>query len=109
MSTLTHFLTLLNTQPHTISFQQTMAIIKQYYHYTPTAFTNGRLTNAAGANEGSCQLLAFAQAQTLACFGDYYRVDVLQNPQNTDHANIRNFMQTGWAAVHFDGEALHRR
>lgn len=115
MSTLTHFLTLLNTQPHTINFQQTIDIIQQHYCYSPTLFTNGSITNPAGTNEGSCKVFAFAQqhqltpAQTLACFGDYYRIDVLQNPQNTDHANIRNFMQTGWAAVHFDSEVLSRR
>jgi len=44
--------------------------------------------------------------QTLACFGDYYRVDVLQNPEGVDHQNIRNFMTYGWDGVAFKGEAL---
>jgi hypothetical protein len=35
----------------------------------------------------------------LACFGTYYRDDVLANPEGSDHGNIRNFMKTGWAGV----------
>ena len=33
--------------------------------------------------------------------------DVLNNPDGSDHANIRNFMEGGWRAVSFpDGLAL---
>jgi hypothetical protein len=35
----------------------------------------------------------------LACFGAYYRNDVLGNPEGSDHGNIRNFMESGWAGV----------
>jgi len=42
----------------------------------------------------------------LALFGDYYRSDVLKNPEGSDHQNIRNFMHKGWAGVTFKGEAL---
>jgi len=40
--------------------------------------------------------------QTLALFGRYYREDVLGNPNGNDHANIRNFMQTGAQGVRFE-------
>ena len=65
-----------------------------------------------GENSGSCKLFAFArlqglsEAQTLACFGSYYRDDVLGDPGGSNHQNIRNFMQTGWKGVQFEGEAL---
>ena len=36
-----------------------------------------------------------------AVFGDYYRLDVLENPDGTDHANIRAFMKGGWPCVNF--------
>jgi hypothetical protein len=102
----------LNNPTNTITFQQTMAIIADHYIYTPTAFTNGAIYNAAGTNEGSCKLLSFAklqqftEEQTLACFGEYYWKDVLQNLGGADHGNIRNFMQSGWQGVIFEGQAL---
>ncbi|WP_188863865.1 HopJ type III effector protein, partial [Aliivibrio fischeri] len=46
---------------------------------------------------------------TLACFGQYYRHDVLENPQGDDHQNIRNFMVTGWAGVQFKTQALQAK
>jgi len=73
------------------------------------------LANEAGQNSGSCKIFAFAQRhglsqqQALACFGTYYRDDVLQNPNGTDHQNIRNFMDTGWPGIAFDGEPLHAK
>ncbi len=63
----------------------------------------------------SCRIFAFAKIhnlsaeQTLALFGDYYRKDVLGNPDGTDHQNIRNFMRDGWAGIQFDGEALQAK
>lgn len=95
-----------------VSFSETIAIISENYDYTPTAFKNGSTENAAGQNEGSCKIFAFAKlnqltaAQTLLLFGDYYRVDVLQHPTATDHQNIRQFMQHGWAGIVFENEAL---
>ncbi|HEY7773748.1 MAG TPA: HopJ type III effector protein [Marinagarivorans sp.] len=109
---ISQFLAQLQSQPNSISFQQTMAVIEQHYDYCPTTFRNADLVNRAGSNEGSCKLFAFArlqgltEAQTLACFGDYYRQDVLTNPAGTDHANIRNFMLTGWQGIDFDAPAL---
>lgn len=101
-----------------VDFQDTMAVIAEHYHYLPTEFSNGlppSLLNEAGRNEGSCKIFAFAklhalsQQQTLALFGDYYRNDVLQNPQGTDHQNIRNFMRDGWEGIVFRGEALQAK
>ncbi len=84
-------------KPETIEFEEVMEVIDAYYDFTPTAFINGSLKNKAGENSGSCKLFRFAQLhalsrqQTLACFGNYYRDDVLQNPDASNHQNIRNF------------------
>ncbi len=107
---------LLRCTPEKIEFDQVMQVIEENYNYTPTRFTNGdgsdQLTNEAGRNEGSCKIFSFAQLnnlnekQTLACFGNYYREDVLAHPENTDHANIRNFIKYGWRGIQFDDNAL---
>ncbi len=106
------FLNTLRNTPESIEFTDTMTVIESNYEFTPTRFTNGNTVNEADQNQGSCKLFSFAkaqkldQAQTLACFGQYYRVDVLQNPDGQDHQNIRNFMESGWQGVHFDAVAL---
>lgn len=99
-------------QQGSLSFAETIAFIEAHYHYQPVRFVNGDVVSEAGKNEGSCKIFAFGQlnqlpeAELLQCFGDYYRVDVLQNPAGTDHANIRQFMQTGWSGISFDQEPL---
>jgi len=99
-------------QEKSIEFAQVMAVIEENYHYQPTLFTNGELINEAGNNEGSCKIFYFAQLnalnqqQTLACFGHYYREDVLANPMGNDHSNIRNFIKTGWQGIEFKSVAL---
>lgn len=109
---ITEFSNKIEQQATQISFKDTMAVIEENYLYTPTAFTNGDTKNAAGTNEGSCKIFAFAQLQnfdketTLQCFGDYYRKDVLENPDGSDHANIRNFMLNGWEGILFESAAL---
>ena len=109
------FLQRLREHPEQIEFADTIAAIDSHYDYTPTAFRNGELDNAAGQNGGSCKIFAFGQlnalseAETLACFGRYYRDDVLKHPEASDHQNIRNFMRTGWAGIAFSGEALKAR
>jgi hypothetical protein len=106
---------LLRLRAGTTDFEDSIAIVNALYDYNPTAFTNGGLSNAAGQNEGSCRLFAFAQLQglsdadTLALFGRFYRVDVLQNPEGGDHGNIRNFMRQGWAGIRFAGPVLTPR
>jgi hypothetical protein len=97
----------LERSPKTIAFSQTMEIIDAYYDFTPAAFTNGALANDEGKNSGSCKLFAFAKDQnltkesTLACFGDYYFKDVLEDPNGTGHQNIRNFIKTGFNGLEF--------
>ena len=109
------FLYKLRTQPQSILFTDTMETIEANYNFTPVRFTNGTVVNEAGTNSGSCKLFSFAKLhqlskeETLACFGDYYRVDVLQHPDATNHANIRNFMITGWEGISFDAEALQTK
>ena len=109
---LEQFLTTLDKKPETIEFEDTMAVIKDNYHFTPSAFSNGTLENSAEQNQGSCKLLAFAQlnqldqATTLSCFGRYYRQDVLNHPNGNDHMNIRNFLASGWQGVAFEAAPL---
>lgn len=94
-----------------LSFSDVLAYIDAHYHYAPTRFCNGGVENAAGSNEGSCRVLAFARLQQLAevdallLFAEHYR-KVLASPEGTDHGNIRAFMQHGWAGVAFDAEPL---
>ncbi len=109
---LSDFLNTLKSTPDAISFQDTVTAIEAAYDFTETAFKNGDVDNAAGQNSGSCKIFAFAQlnglsqTQTLNCFGDYYRKDVLENPTGTDHGNIRNFMASGWGGITFKSTPL---
>lgn len=95
-----------------VSFQEVIAYIDENYTFTPTKFTNGEVVNEENQNNGSCKIFSFAKKQglsveqTLHLFGDYYRVDVLQHPENEDHQNIRNFIKFGWEGISFEGEAL---
>lgn len=99
-------------KPESVQFDEVIAHIDAHYQFTPTQFTNGGITNEAGQNNGSCKIFAFGKlenltkAQTLHCFGNYYRADVLENPEGTDHANIRNFIQNGWEGINFKSHAL---
>lgn len=101
--------------PETITFPEVIAHIDTHYDFTPTRFTNGTAVNEVGQNNGSCKIFSFAklhgltQDQTLALFGDYYRLDVLGNPSGTDHQNIRNFILLGWEGILFEGEALKEK
>ena len=110
--TLTQLLSQLSESADEITFEQVMQVINDNYSYTPTAFKNGDVDNASGTNEGSCKIFTFAklnnlnEAQTLACFGRFYRQDVLENPAGDDHGNIRNFIKTGWQGIEFDKVAL---
>jgi HopJ type III effector protein len=106
------FLQQLRTKPDSIAFTDTISLIDATYDFTPIAFKNGELQNDAGQNNGSCKLFAFAKLQnltpqeTLACFGAYYRDDVLKHPEATDHQNIRNFIKFGWNGIKYAGNAL---
>lgn len=102
----------IKTRPESVNFSDVMQVIADNYNYTPCDFSNGGVVNKAGQNEGSCKVFAFAQRhqlnelETLTCFGDYYRQDVLGNPAGEDHANIRSFMKSGWAGVSFSDIVL---
>ncbi|WP_423188161.1 HopJ type III effector protein [Alishewanella sp. d11] len=101
----------LSTEPESISFAQSIALIDQYYDFTPVAFQNGEQHNAAGENNGSCKIFAFgllhqlSAPQTLQLFGEHYR-HVIESPSGTDHQNIRNFLFTGWDGISFTAPAL---
>ncbi|MCD9521868.1 type III effector [Photobacterium carnosum] len=105
--------------PNNIKFNDIITIINNCYHYQPTRFTNGiahnTIINLAGTNEGSCKIFAFSQLhqlskmETLACFGTFYRNDVLQHPQNNDHQNIHQFIKSGLIGIHFDHFPLTRK
>jgi len=99
-----------------IQFSELMQLIDENYTYQPAAFSNGVgsicVNNVAGENQGSCKLFAFAKLnnlskeQTLLCFGEYYREDVLKHPEGDDHSNIRTFMKYGWDGIRFESDAL---
>lgn len=106
----------IKASPDSIEFAQVMETISEHYHYTATGFKNGpEVVNAAGTNEGSCKIFAFAKLnqlsvnETLACFGQYYREDVLQHPDADDHGNIRSFIQHGWDGIVFEHQALEAK
>lgn len=109
---LSDFLSKLDHNPKEVSFSDTMACIESNYDFTETSFKNGDIINDAGQNSGSCKLFAFAKLneldkeKTLHCFGDYYRKDVLENPSDTNHSNIRNFMVHAWEGIAFKGTPL---
>lgn len=102
----------LKNNPKQIHFSDVIEFIDEHFEFTPTAFKNGNTLNEENQNNGSCKILSFAklnelsQEETLALFGDFYRNDVLGNPDGTDHQNIRNFMKFGWDGIQFLGEAL---
>jgi len=119
MNQLDALLKQIKSSPDTVEFQDVIGAIDNSYNYTPTQFSNGAdsdcVTSQAGENEGSCKIFAFgllhnlSETETLNCFGQYYRDDVLKHPENTDHANIRNFMKYGWKKITFDGAALKEK
>jgi hypothetical protein len=109
----------INQQLHTIEFTDVIGVIDACYDYQPTLFTNGDLinniVNQPGENKGSCKIFAFAMLhhlsveQTLHCFGKYYRQDVLKHPESGSHANIRQFMRTGWQGINYQDNALQKK
>lgn len=106
------FILKLDQHPEHIEFSDTMDVIDENYDFIPAKFTNNGIVNEENQNNGSCKIFAFgllhslSKQQTLACFGHYYRNDVLAHPENDDHQNIRNFIQSGWDGIHFSSAAL---
>jgi hypothetical protein len=105
------FKTKIKTNPTAITFAETMQVIDDNYNFTPTSFKNGNFKNKVGENSGSCKLFSFAilqkltRAETLLCFGEYYRT-VLNDKKGTAHHNIRLFMKTGFEGLSFENEVL---
>lgn len=117
--TLNELLDAIQTQPENVQFNDVIDTINNEYTYSPSKFTNGLgddiVTNDSETNEGSCKILAFAvlnelsTEQTLSCFGRYYREDVLQHPDGSDHANIRVLMKHTLDDVFFYDTVLVKR
>ena len=109
---LSTFLTALKANQHT--FSEVIALIEADYTHHPTAFKNGDAYNEATQNQGSAKVFAFAKlhnlsaADTLYLFAEHYQA-VLATPTETNHQNIRQFMQHGWAGIAFEGEALVKK
>ena len=105
----------LKSNRETIQFNNVISFIDNHYDFTPTLFKNGNIINEADQNNGSCKVFSFAKLndlskeETLFLFGDFYRNDVLRNPEGTDHQNIRNFIKFGWDGISFEGEALRKK
>ena len=105
----------LKSNRETIQFNDVISFIDNHYDFTPTLFKNGNIINEADQNNGSCKVFSFAklndlsEEETLFLFGDFYRNDVLRNPEGIDHQNIRNFIKFGWDGISFEGEALRKK
>ncbi len=90
-----------------IAFKEVLAFIEDHYIFSPTAFSNGDLSNAADQNQGSCkvfalgEILKFDKETTLSLFCEHYQA-VKNTPEGEDHQNIRNFMKTGFEKIAFD-------
>jgi hypothetical protein len=97
-----------------LTFKEVIEFIETYYQHQPTAFKNGEAYNEATQNQGSAKVFAFArlnnldEGDTLYLFAEHYQ-SVLNTPAGTDHQNIRQFMQHGWAGIAFEGEALQAK
>mmetsp|Transcript_31178 Transcript_31178/g.70882 ORF Transcript_31178/g.70882 Transcript_31178/m.70882 type:complete len:420 (+) Transcript_31178:88-1347(+) len=92
--------------PNEIAFEEVLKCIESAYTYRAVPFANGTVSSAAGENAGSAKvfsvgrLLGLGPEETLLLFGQHYR-DVKDSPSGTSHANIRAFMQSGWAGIKF--------
>lgn len=104
----------LKNSPETINFNDVIVFIDENYNFKPVRFINGSIVNEANQNNGSCKIFSFAkinnlsEKETLALFGDFYRNDVLLNPEGEDHQNIRNFIKYGWNGILFTEDALEK-
>ena len=100
--------------PETINFNDVIVFIDENYNFKPVRFVNGCIVNEANQNNSSCKIFSFAkmnnlsEKDTLALFGDFYRTDVLQNPEGEDNQNIRNFIKYGWNGNRFTEDALDK-
>ncbi|MFC3678595.1 HopJ type III effector protein [Bacterioplanoides pacificum] len=99
------FLQQLHNDDHV--FASTLEFIETWFDFTPSAFNNGEVVNAADQNQGSCKVFALAhqleltQEQALRCFGEHYR-DVLATPDVDNHHNLRRLLKEGLSNIQFD-------
>ncbi|QDP84456.1 HopJ type III effector protein [Chryseobacterium sp. SNU WT5] len=102
----------IKNKPESIDFKEVISYIDEHFDFTPTKFNNGNTINEVNQNNGSCKVFSFAKLnhlskeETLSLFGDFYRTDVLGNPNENDHQNIRNFIEFGWDGISFENESL---
>src|SRR3954468_13052907 len=102
---------LTNLRTKSIVFKDVLELIDTNYQHQPTAFKNGETYNEATQNQGSARVFAFAQLNnldeedTLYLFAEHYQ-SVLNNPNGTDHQNIRQFITHCWPGIVFEGQAL---
>ena len=105
----------IKSTPEQVQFKEVIDVIEREYDFTPAAFSNGTQSNGINENNGSCKIFSFAsihqlaKTETLHLFGDFYRVDVLENPEASDHQNIRQFIENGWSGIAFTATALVQR
>lgn len=105
----------IKSTPEQIQFKEVIDVIEREYEFTPAAFSNGKQTNGINENNGSCKIFSFGsihqltEIETLNLFGDFYRVDVLDNPEASDHQNIRQFIENGWSGITFETVALTQK
>ena len=98
-----------------VTFNEVMAKVDECFDSSPrrrVGIDSTRETrNAAGTNNGSCKTFYFAKMRGLSedaalrLFCEHYE-DVLRTPDGDPHANIRAFMENGYAGLAFEGEAL---
>ena len=87
-------------------FGDTLALVERHFTYQPTGFHNGPEFNAAGENMGSCKVFGIAQYCSL---NEADTLKVLDNPADESHANIRQFISTGWSGIRFENAPLRLR
>lgn len=96
------------------AFAETLAFIETWYEFTPTAFDNGGVKNAADQNQGSAKVFALGQLEkldkdtTLRLFGEHYR-DVLATPDVDNHHNLRRVLREGTDNIVFDSFPLKEK
>ena len=95
-----------------MQFSDFTDLIESEYNFTPTAFTNGDLSNKAEENQGSAKVFCFglmhslSEHEALRCFGEHYQSVLDSLGDNTSHLNIRTFMRLGWKGVNINASAL---
>ncbi|OAQ40380.1 HopJ type III effector protein [Pedobacter psychrophilus] len=100
-----------NFKDNQTQFSEVISFIDENYNHTATAFKNGDAFNEPSQNQGSAKVFTFAKMNgltkedTLSLFAEHYQ-SVLNTPNDIDHQNIRQFMESGWEGIEFEGEAL---